>query len=67
MNALDDLVKEGKIGGVGLSEVSANTIRQAAKYIKIVTVEVELSLWCTDPLSNGISDACYELGIPMTA
>ena len=65
--ALADLVKEGKIGGVALSEVNANTIRQAAKITKIVAVEVELSLWCTDPLTNGIAAACAEFDIPIIA
>ena len=65
--ALRDLVQEGKIGGIALSEVNANTIREAAKTTKIVAVEVEISLFCTDPLTNGITDACAELGIPVIA
>ena len=67
LTALADLVKEGKIGGVALSEVSAKTIREAAKITQIVAVEVELSLWCTDPLTNGIAAACAELNIPIIA
>lgn len=67
LTALADLVKEGKIGGVALSEVNAKTIREAAKITKIVAVEVELSLWCTDPLTNGIAAACAELDIPIIA
>lgn len=65
--ALDALVAEGKIGGIALSEVSADTIRQAAKITKVVAVEVELSLFCTDPLTNGIVEACAELDIPIIA
>ncbi len=64
---LEELVKEGKIGGVALSEVNANTIREAAKVTKIVAVEVEISLFSTEPLSNGITEACAELGIPIIA
>lgn len=67
LGALAELVDEGKIGGVALSEVSADTIRQAAKITKIVAVEVELSLWSTEPLTNGIADACAELDIPIIA
>lgn len=67
IKALKGLVDEGKIGGVSLSEVSAQSIRRAAKITKIVAVEVELSLWCLDPLNNGITDACHELGIPIIA
>ena len=67
MKALAELVKEGKIGGVALSEVNANTIRAAAKVTKIVAVETELSLFCTEPLENGITNACAELKIPLVA
>ena len=67
MRALEELVKEGKIGGVALSEVSANTIREAAKVTKIVAVEIELSLFSTDVLTNGIAQTCAELKIPMIA
>ena len=67
LGALAELVNEGKIGGVALSEVSADTIREAAKITKIVAVEVELSLWSTEPLTNGIAKACNELKIPIIA
>ena len=67
LKALAEMVDEGKIGGVALSEVNANTIRAAAKITKIVAVEVELSLWTTDPLTNGIAEACAELDIPIIA
>ncbi|MCJ1282146.1 hypothetical protein MMC26_001469 [Xylographa opegraphella] len=64
---LDELVQEGKIGGVALSEVNAETIRAAAKITNIVAVEIEISLFCTDPLTNGITKACAELNIPIIA
>lgn len=67
LGALAELVDEGKIGGVALSEVSADTIRKAAKITKIVAVEVELSLMTTEPLTNGIAKACAELDIPIIA
>jgi pyridoxine 4-dehydrogenase len=67
MKALEELVKEGKIGGVALCEINANTIREAANLTKIVAVEVELSLFNTEPLTNGIVEACAELGIPIIA
>lgn len=67
LGVLAELVNEGKIGGVALSEVSATTIREAVKITKIVAVEVELSLWSTDPLTNGIAEACTELDIPIIA
>ena len=67
LETLADLVKEGKIGGVSLSEVNANTIKEAAAITKISAVEVELSLWSTEPLTNGIAKVCAELDIPIAA
>lgn len=40
-----EYVRTGKIGGVSLSEVSAETIREVSKYTKVLAVEVELSLY----------------------
>ncbi|KAG8163348.1 hypothetical protein KVR01_006645 [Diaporthe batatas] len=57
----------GKIGGIGLSEVSAATIRRAAKVAEIAAVEIELSLFTTDVLSSGVADACHELDIALVA
>ena len=72
VRTLAELVKEGKIGGIGLSEVGAKTIRESYKIAKelgvgIASVEVEISLWCADPFNNGILAACAELGIPVFA
>lgn len=67
LDALQKLVQEGKIESVALSEVNAKTIQEASKIIRIAAVEVELSLWCTDPLINGIAQTCVELNIPILA
>jgi len=67
IGALAKYVKEGKLGGISLSEVKAETIRRAAKVHPIAAVEVELSLWCTDILENGIPATCAELDIPVVA
>lgn len=67
LGALDEYVKAGKIGGVGLSEVSAQTIQRAVKVTKIAAVEVELSLWSLDIFNNGVAAACAEHGIPIVA
>ncbi|KAI1428060.1 NADP-dependent oxidoreductase domain-containing protein [Xylaria sp. FL1777] len=67
LRVIDSYVKQGKIGGVTLSEVNANSIRQAVKVVKVVGVEIELSLFHTDPLYNGICAACAELDIPIFA
>lgn len=67
LGAFEELRKEGKIGGVALSEVNANSIREAARITKIQSVEIELSLWATEPLTNGILQACKEHDIPVLA
>lgn len=67
MKTLAELVNEGKIGGVGLSEVRASTIERAAKITSIAAVEVEVSLWATDILRNGIAATCAKLNIPIVA
>jgi len=67
MKALEEHVKAGDIGGIALSEVSAATIRKAASITDIVAVEVELSLWSTDVLSNGVAAACADHNIPLVA
>jgi pyridoxine 4-dehydrogenase len=60
VKALAELVKEGKIGGIGLSEVSAATIRKAHAVHPISAVEIEMSLFTPDPLNNGVSEACHD-------
>jgi len=65
--SIDKYVKAGKLGGISLSEVSANTIRKAAKVAKISAVEVEFSLFSTEILTNGIAQACADLDIPVVA
>ncbi|KAI0419736.1 NADP-dependent oxidoreductase domain-containing protein [Xylaria grammica] len=67
LRVIDSYVQQGKIGGVTLTEVNAKTIRQAAKIVKVVGVEIEVSLFHTDPLHNGICEACAELDIPIFA
>lgn len=67
MLALKEYVDAGKIGGIGLSEVGAKTIREAAKIVKIDAVEVEVSIWSPDILKNGVAQACAELNIPIVA
>lgn len=67
IGTIAEYVKAGKIGGISLSEVNAQTIRRASKAHKISAVEVEFSLWATDILENGIAQACAELDIPIIA
>ncbi|SPO00947.1 probable pyridoxine 4-dehydrogenase [Cephalotrichum gorgonifer] len=62
-----EYIDTGKIGGISLSEVSAATIHEAVKVTKVAAVEVELSLWSTDPLENGVAAACAQYNIPLVA
>lgn len=65
LNTLKMSKEEGKIMVIALTEVSAETIREAVKLVDISAVEIEISLWCTDPLHNGILSTCHELSIPV--
>ncbi|MCJ1359276.1 MAG: Pyridoxine 4-dehydrogenase [Icmadophila ericetorum] len=64
---LTKFVSSGRIRGIGLSEVSAKAIRRAAAIPPIACVEIELSLFSTDVVSNSIVDTYAELGIPLVA
>ncbi|RAL65093.1 hypothetical protein DID88_001200 [Monilinia fructigena] len=63
----EEYVKTGKIGGISLSECSAETVQRAAKVTKIVACEVELSLTTTDIFQNGVAKACAEHDILVVA
>ena len=67
VGALQKCVEEGKLKGISLSEVGAETIRRAAKIAKIDNVEVEFSLYSLDILHNGIAQACAENEITIIA
>jgi pyridoxine 4-dehydrogenase len=60
IKALAEMVKAGEIGGIGLSEVNAATIRRAHAIHPISAVEIELSLFSTEALTNGVVDTCKE-------
>ena len=65
---VEEYVAAGKIGSLGVSEVNGDTLRQAVKNgHKITCLETEVSLFYTDPLTNGTLAACAELGIPVLA
>jgi pyridoxine 4-dehydrogenase len=67
VGAIAEYVKAGKIGSVGLSECSANSICKARAVAPVAAVEVEVSLFETGIFSNGVADACKEFGIPIIA
>lgn len=66
VGAMAELVKEGKVRYLGLSEASAKTMRRAAKVHPIAALQNEYSLWTRDP-ENEILGTCRELGIGLVA
>lgn len=66
VGALADLVKAGKIGGIGLSEMSAETLRKAHSVHPITAMQTEYSLW-TREVEIAVLDACRELGVALVA
>ena len=67
IGAMAQLVKEGKVRYLGLSEASPDTLRRAMKVHPITALQTEYSLWTRDPESNGVLSTCRELGIGFVA
>ncbi|MEA9390141.1 aldo/keto reductase [Acerihabitans sp. TG2] len=63
VGAMGDLVAQGKVRALGLSEVSAETLRRAHAVHPITALQSEYSLWTRDVETNGVLDTCRELGI----
>lgn len=66
VGALADLVREGKIRSIGLSEVSAPTLRKAHAVHPIAALQTEYSLWTRNP-EIAVLQACRELGVSFVA
>ena len=66
VGALADLVRAGKIQAIGLSEVSADTLRRAHAVHPIAALQTEYSLWTRNP-EIAVLDACRELGTAFVA
>jgi len=66
VGALADLVQEGKIRAIGLSEVSAPTLRRAHATHPITALQTEYSPWTRNP-EIAVLDACRELGVAFVA
>ena len=62
-DAVKGLIQQGKVKHFGLSEPSAQTIRRAHAVQPITAIQNEYSLWTRGPESNGVLQACEELGI----
>ena len=66
VGAMAQLVKEGKVRHLGLSEASSLTLRRAVKVHPITALQTEYSLWTRDP-EDEILTTCRELGIGFVA
>lgn len=60
---VSDLIAEGKVKHFGMSEPGVQTLRRAHAVQPVTAVQNEYSLWWREVESNGILDACDELGI----
>jgi aryl-alcohol dehydrogenase-like predicted oxidoreductase len=66
VGAMAMLVKQGKVRALGLSEVSAQTLRRAHAVHPIAAVQTEYSLWTRNP-EIAVMDACRDLGTTFVA
>jgi aryl-alcohol dehydrogenase-like predicted oxidoreductase len=66
VGAMAQLVQEGKVRHLGLSEAGPDTLRRACDVHQITALQTEYSLWTRDP-EDGILDVCRELGVGFVA
>lgn len=66
VGAMADLVREGKIRYIGLSEASAQTLERAHKVHPVTALQSEYSLWSREP-EEGVLATCRKLGIGFVA
>ena len=66
IGAMADMVKAGKVRAIGLSEVSAATLRKAHAVHPIAAMQSEYSLWTRNP-EIAVLDACRQLGVAFVA
>jgi aryl-alcohol dehydrogenase-like predicted oxidoreductase len=67
VGAMAELVAQGKVRYLGLSEAAPETIRRAHATHPITALQTEYSLWTRDPEGNGVLDTIRELGIGFVA
>ncbi|KAJ2686417.1 hypothetical protein IWW39_003640 [Coemansia spiralis] len=67
VGAMAELVREGKVRYLGLSECSAATLRRAYAVHPIAAVQSEYNAWTLDVETNGVLEACRELGVTLVA
>jgi len=66
VGAMAELVRQGRVRYIGLSEASPQTLRRAAKVHPIAALQTEYSLWTRDP-EDDILATCRELGVGFVA
>jgi aryl-alcohol dehydrogenase-like predicted oxidoreductase len=66
VGAMAQLVKEGKVRYIGLSEAASETLRRASKVHPITALQSEYSLWTREP-EDAVLPTCRELGIGFVA
>ena len=66
VGAMAELVEEGKVGNIGLSEASADTLRRANEVHQIAALQTEYSLWSRD-VEKEILPTARELGVGFVA
>jgi aryl-alcohol dehydrogenase-like predicted oxidoreductase len=66
-STVKDLIAQGKVKHFGLSEPGAQTVRRAHAVQPVAALQNEYSLWTRGPETNGILEACEELGIGVVA
>lgn len=67
VGAMKELVEEGKVRCIGVSEFSAEQIRAAHAVHPVAALQTEYSLWSRDVEGNGVLATCRDLGIAFVA
>lgn len=67
VSAMKELRDSGKVKYLGLSEVSADTLRRACKVAHIDAVQMEMSPFCMEVEQRGLMSACRQLGVAIVA
>ncbi len=67
VGAVKELVEEGKVRAIGLSEFSPDQIREAHAVHPITAIQTEYSMWTRNVEEEGILDVCRDLGIAFVA
>ncbi len=67
IGAMAQLVKDGKVKNIGLSEVSVEQIKQAQAIHPIASVQSEMSIWTSENIDNGVHKYCKQNNIGFLA